>query len=95
MSETALTESELARLRRLADEASPPPWTPMIEGRDHVSGDSFMMMGRPDDRDEDLYLVRDSGPAGEQDYEFVAAARNLITALLDEIDRLRNEVRHQ
>jgi hypothetical protein len=46
----------------------------------------------PDDRDEDLYLSRDSGPAGVADHDFIAAARNLMIDLLDEIDRLRGEL---
>jgi len=62
----------------------------MIEGRDHVSGDSFIMIGREDDRDEDLYLMRDSGPASASDHDFVAAARNWVVVLLDEVDRLRD-----
>jgi hypothetical protein len=65
----------------------------MVEGSDHRAGDAFIMMGREDDRDEDLYLSRDSGPASVADLDFVAAARNYIDALLDEVDRLRTELR--
>lgn len=50
----------------------------MVEGRDHHGGDSFIMMGAEDDRDEDLYLNRDSGLASVADHDFIAAARNYI-----------------
>lgn len=63
----------------------------MIEGRDHHAGDSFIMIGREDNRDEDLYLSRDSRPASVADHDFIAAARNSIVVLLAEIDRLRAE----
>jgi hypothetical protein len=63
----------------------------MIEGRDHTSGDSFIMTGREDDRDEDMYVSRDSGPAGPADLEFIAAVRNYLPRLLDEITELRSE----
>ena len=63
----------------------------MIEGRDHTSGDSFIMTGREDDRDEDIYVSRDSGPAGPAYLEFIVAARNYLPRLLDEIAELRPE----
>ena len=63
----------------------------MIEGRDHVSGDSFVMIGPADAREEDLYLNRESGPASPADHDFIAAARNCIEALLDELDQVRRE----
>jgi hypothetical protein len=92
VSKDRLTDEELERLRRLADAASPPPWRAMIEGRDHHAGDNFIMIGREDDRDEDLYLNCDSGPASAADHDFVAAARNYIVPLLDEIDELRRKL---
>jgi len=95
MTKHTITEAELELLRKLADAASPPPWRSMIEGRDHYSGDNFIMIGREDDRDEDLYLHRDSGLAGTADHDFIAAARNYIESLLDEIDRLRGALERQ
>jgi hypothetical protein len=92
MSEPRISDEQLKTLRKLADGASPPPWQSMIEGRDHQAGDNFVMIGREDDRDEDLYLSHDSGPASAADHDFIAAARNHIDALLDEIDRLRAEL---
>lgn len=92
MNEQPITDDALERLRKLADMASPPPWRSMIEGRDHHAGDNFIMIGREDDRDEDLYLNCDSGPASTADHDFIAAARNFIGPLLDEIERLRSEL---
>jgi hypothetical protein len=56
---------------------------------DHTSGDSFIMIGRADDRDEDMYVTRGSGPASQADLDFIAAARNYLPRLLDEIARLQ------
>lgn len=86
-----LTDAVLAELRRLSDRAAPAPWRAMVEGRDHTSGDSFIMIGREDDRDEDMYVSRDSGPASATDLEFIAAARNYLPRLLDEVTKLRSE----
>jgi hypothetical protein len=85
-----LTNTELDQLRHLCDRAAPAPWRAMVEGRDHTSGDSFIMIGREDDRDEDMYVSRDSGPASSADLDFIAAARNYLPRLLDEIIKLRS-----
>jgi hypothetical protein len=86
-----LTDAELDELRRLSKRAAPAPWRAMVEGRDHTSGDSFIMIGREDDRDEDMYVSRDSGPAWSTDLDFIAAARNYLPRLLDEIVLLRSK----
>jgi hypothetical protein len=91
--EQRLPDSEVRRLRDLAEAASPSPWRAMIEGRDHFSGESFIMIGREDDRDEDLYLSRDSGPGSPADHDFIAMVRNSIGLLLDELEFLRIEIR--
>jgi hypothetical protein len=91
MTRDRLTDAELAELRRLCERVSPAPWRAMIEGRDHTSGDSFIMTGQEDDRDEDMYVSRDSGSARAADLEFIAAARNYLPRLLDEIAELRPE----
>jgi hypothetical protein len=59
-----LPGSVLDELERLCDRADPVLWRSMVEGRDHCSGDSFIQVGRDDDRAEDMYVSRDSGPAG-------------------------------
>ena len=86
-----LTDAELDELRRLCERVAPPPWRAMIEGRDHTSGDSFIMIGKQDDRDEDMYVSRDSGPASSADLEFIATARNYLPSLLEEIAESRLE----
>jgi hypothetical protein len=89
MSQSYLTDAEIAELRRLSECAAPAPWRAMIEGRDHTAGDSFIMVGRDDDRAEDVYVLRDSGPASAADLDFLAASRNALPRLLDELAELR------
>ena len=86
-----LPGSLLDELERLCDRADPAPWRSMVEGRDHSSGDSFIQVGRDDDRDEDMYVSRDSGPAGPAELDVIAAARNYLPVLIAEIRRLRGE----
>ena len=89
MTGNRLTDAEIDELRRMSERATPAPWRAMIEGRDHTSGDSFIMVGREDDRDEDMYVSRDSGPASSADLDFIAAARNYLPRLLEELTKLR------
>ena len=46
----------------------------MVEGRDHVAGDSFILVGEGSDRSEDIYVTRDSGPADAPFLDLIAAA---------------------
>lgn len=48
-----------------------------------------MLIGEGDDRDEDLYLTRDSGVASVADHDLVAVPRNYLDVLIDEVERLR------
>ena len=89
MNKHHVSDAEIDELRRLCADAAPAPWRAMIEGRDHSAGDSFIMIGRDDDRDEDMYVTRDSGPASASDLDFIAAARNYLPRLIDEIAELR------
>ena len=41
----------------------PGPWIAWVEGRDGVSGDSFIRPGPDEARGEDLYVTRDIVPA--------------------------------
>lgn len=92
MDPIALDDDALARLVRLSDRGDPPPWTSFVEGRDHTSGETFIMVGAEDDRREDLYLTRDSGPADAASYDLIAEARNALPILIEEILRLRSEL---
>ena len=91
MSEHHVSDAELDQLRQLGASATPGPWRAMVEGRDHSSGDSFIMIGHEDDRDEDMYVSRDSGPASASDLDFIAAARNYLPRLIDDIAEMRRQ----
>lgn len=84
-----LDDEALAWLTTLSERGDPPPWTASVEGRDHDSGDSFIMAGTPDDRREDIYVSRDSGPAISADLDLIAAARTYLPLLVAEVQRLR------
>ena len=92
MDPRALDDEKLDRLMRLSDRGDPPPWNTSSEGRDHISGDSFIMIGAEGDRREDLYLSRDSGPADASTHDLIAEARNALPVLIGEIRRLRSEL---
>ena len=63
------------------------PWTSFVEGRDFVSGSSFIMTGTNHDRDYDMEFLN----IRPEDQDFIAMARNVIPLLVDEIMKLRNE----
>ena len=89
---TPVDDAMLARLTRISEGGDPPPWLSSVEGRDHTSGDSFIVIGAESDRREDLYLSRDSGPADASTVDLIAEARNALPALVAEIRRLREEL---
>lgn len=86
-----LTEELLSKLEALVERADPGPWRAMVEGRDHVSGDSFIMVGLPDDRREDMYVTRDSGPADAATLDLIAASATYLPILVQELRRLRGQ----
>lgn len=81
-----ITPEELAEIQARCDRARPGPWKSMIEGRDHTSGSSFIMVGPPDARSEDIEM---SGGTAD-DLEFVAHARQDVPRLINEVRRLRS-----
>jgi len=87
-----LTEQELADIRARSEAATGGPWRFVEEGRDNISGDSFIMTGPPTGRNGDLYLTTDKRDGSHADYEFIAHARQDIPRLLDEVERLRKLV---
>ena len=89
MDEYAITEEVLDWLESLDLQGDPGPWRSMVEGRDHTSGDTFIMVGREDDRSEDIYVHRDSGTAIPADMDLIAAARTYLPFLTAEIRALR------
>jgi hypothetical protein len=91
-----MTEQELSEIRKRVQAATKEPWKSYIEGRDHESGDSFIMTGIQEGQDiwnetrgEDIYL---SG-ATTDDQDFIAHARQDIPILIDYIQELQNELK--
>jgi hypothetical protein len=83
-----LSREFLERLKALSASVDAPPWKAMWEGRDHESGDSFIMVGSEDERDDDFYIYRDRRTGSLADLEFIAETRNAIPVLVDEVLRL-------
>lgn len=80
-----IDEKRLQEIRARADAASPGPWKPMVEGREHQCGSSFIMIGEGPDRRDDIELI--GAPAA--DYDFIARARQDVPLLVDEVLRLQ------
>jgi hypothetical protein len=85
-----LSSEELDRLELLSERCDPPPWKAMVEGRDHFSGASFIQVGVDDDRGEDIYVTRDSGPADASFLDLIAAARTYLPLLIAEVREARS-----
>lgn len=85
----SVSDELLDRLERLSQAGDAPPWTSWVEGRDHMSGDSFIQVGADEARREDMYVSRDSGPAATVDVDLIAAARTYLPVLIAEIRLLR------
>lgn len=78
-----LTDSELVRIQRLCDAATGGPWKAYIEGRDHESGSSFIQTSGDD--------IELSG-ATDEDYDFIASARQDVPRLIEEVRALREQL---
>ncbi|MEM7244569.1 MAG: hypothetical protein AAF533_04460 [Acidobacteriota bacterium] len=85
MPDEGLAQEELDAMRRRCEAARPGPWASLIEGRDHVSGSSFIMVGEGPARSEDIELTG----ATDADQDFIASSRRDVVRLLDEVARLR------
>ena len=75
-----MTEQELLEIEKRCDEATGGPWRSFIEGRDHMSGSNFVQTAG---NDIELH------GATVADYDFVAAAKQDIPSLIQEIRRLK------
>jgi hypothetical protein len=87
-----LSPQRLAEIESRQAAATPGPWRSMVEGRDHLSGDSFLMTGTEDHRGPDLYMTWDPVTHDDQrraDQDFIAHARHDIPDMAAEIRRLR------
>jgi hypothetical protein len=77
--DSGLRAAELAEIQARCDRATPGPWTSYVEGRDHVSGSSFIMTAGAD--------IDRFGMSGD-DQDFAAQARQDLPRLLAEVRRL-------
>jgi hypothetical protein len=84
-----ITQKELSELKELLAKVSPGPWASYIEGRDHTSGESFIMTGPKSARGPDIYLHG----ASDADQDFIASARQEVPRLIAEIERLQTLLR--
>jgi hypothetical protein len=75
-----LTDEELDKIQLRADQATGGPWKSYIEGREEMSGSSFIMT-----EGEDIYLTG----ATDHDQDFIASARTDVPKLIQEIKRLK------
>jgi len=84
-----ISEKELELIEQRVNLAQSKPWKAYIEGRDHVSGSSFIMTGESGQRGEGIEMYG----ATESDYDFIANARQDIPKLIKEIRELKEELR--
>jgi hypothetical protein len=89
--QSLLSDEELDEMMERCAVATPGPWRSYIEGRDHTSGDSFIMTGEGSHRGEDIYLIG----ATKADQDFVARARQDVPRLIEEVRRLKQALRDQ
>jgi hypothetical protein len=86
-----LSGQDLRQLRQLCETVGNSTWQAMVEGRDHVGGDSFIMVRDGGIRGTDIYVTVGDKPAPAALLDFIAAARNNLPLLLDEIERLQRK----
>lgn len=84
-----IKEDEFEQIKKRCTDASPGPWKAWIEGRDGTSGTTFIMVGEGDRRGEDIELPG----VPDADINFIAHARQDIPLLVEEIERLRKELK--
>jgi hypothetical protein len=92
-----MNESDLVEIEKRVSSASPGPWKAYVEGRDHDSGDTFIMIGEGAQRQDDMYVFQShAGPTrietSDADLDFIAEARQDIPRLLAEIRKLKAEL---
>jgi hypothetical protein len=80
-----LGDEELDKIEARARAAREGPWVSYVEGRDHTSGSSFIMVGSGAARGDDIEPLG----ATDADLDFMAAARQDVPKLVAEVRRLR------
>ena len=73
-----ITEEQLREIGLRCAKAQNGPWQPYIEGRDHDSGNSFIMTGNDDNRGEDIEMTG----ATVADFDFIAHSKQDIPLLI-------------
>jgi len=68
--------------------ASPAPWK--VFAGPGIGGADFIRLGA-DDSQPDMYVEHDGKPAPASDLDFIAAARNYVPRLLEEVRRHRRQ----
>lgn len=81
-----LLEKELIEIENRLKKAQSGEWKAYIEGRDHESGSNFIMTGYGESRGTDIELIG----ATNDDYDFIANAKQDIPKLINEIRELKN-----
>jgi hypothetical protein len=84
-----LSDDDLVEIERRCAAATPGPWWASIEGREHTSGDDFIGTGSDTSRGPDIYVSHESRPAPAPDLDFIAAAKQDVPRLIQEVRRLR------
>ena len=86
---TQISDSELDAIEARIAASTPGPWVSYYEGRDHMSGDSFIQTPI-----QDIYISADdyAGGGGHllADLDFIAHARQDLPRLIAEVRRLRS-----
>jgi hypothetical protein len=91
-----MTDEELSEIKARLDLTTKGPWKSYIEGRDHESGNDFIMTGINDG--EDIFSSHrgndfEISGATDADKDFIAHAKQDIPKLLKEIDSLKKEIK--
>lgn len=76
-----IPDTQLTLIISRVNAATAGPWVSYVEGREEMSGSDFIMTGG-----EDIYLTG----ASKADQDFIAAARQDIVQLVNEVIRLRS-----
>ena len=82
-----LSEEVLDALLAASDRAEAPPWRAIVEGRDQLGGDSFIMVGVEGAYGTDIYVTRT--PAASAELDVIALSRTYLPLLVAELRRLR------
>lgn len=85
------TTNEIARLRKICKDAHPGPWTHVIDGIDSYVG----AQNRRFDMEIVICTVMAAFSNNEEDGVFIAAAREALPLLLDEVERLQQKIKDQ